>query len=68
MDGYWVCSKCLTPTAEPTTHLHCPDCEDKVKDLEKKLKIAVNGLKRVRKIAFPRPKVTDMINRYLKRL
>ncbi len=68
MDGYWICSKCQVPTTNPTTHLFCPDCEKTVKDLERKLEIAINGLKRVKKIAFPRPKVTDMIDRYLKRL
>lgn len=68
MDGYWVCSRCQAPTTKPTTHLLCPKCEDMVKDLEEKVTAAVNGLKRIKKIAYPRPEVTDIIDKLLKRL
>jgi uncharacterized Zn finger protein (UPF0148 family) len=68
MDGYWICSECQAPTTKPTTHLLCPECEDTVKDLEKKVTAAVSGLKRIKKIAYPRPEVTDIIDKLLKRL
>ncbi len=68
MDGYWVCSKCQAPTTQPTTHLLCPGCDKLAKSLEKKVKAAVAGLKRIKKIAFPRPEVADMIDKLLKRL
>jgi uncharacterized Zn finger protein (UPF0148 family) len=66
MDGYWVCSGCQAPTTKPTTHLFCPDCDKIVKSLEKKVKAAVAGLKRIKKIAYPRPEATDMIDKLLK--
>lgn len=68
MDGLWYCDKCGEVTGDPYNYRFCSVCDNVVKDLEKKLEIAINGLKRVKRIAFPRPKVTDMIDRYLKRL
>ena len=68
MEGYWICSQCQAPTTQPATHLLCPGCEDKTKDLEKKLGQARGALKRLKKIAYPRPEATDIIDKVLKRL
>lgn len=68
MDGFWYCNRCGNATQDPHSHTFCGKCDKVVKSLEKKVKAAVAGLKRIKKIAFPRPEVTDMIDKLLKRL
>ena len=68
MDGFWYCTSCGDPTQDPHSHTLCEKCDNVVKSLEKKVKAAVAGLKRIKKIAYPRPDATDMIDKLLKRL
>ena len=68
MEGFWYCDKCGDPTGDPHTSTLCWKCDKIAKSLEKKVKAAVAGLKRIKKIAYPRPQVTDMIDKLLKRL
>lgn len=68
MDGFWYCNRCGDATQDPHSHTFCEKCDKVVKSLEKKVKAAVAGLKRIKKIAYPRPEATDMIDKLLKRL
>lgn len=68
MDGLWFCEECESPTSSPKTRRLCAECDKEVKSLGWKLGQAKGALKRIKKIAYPRPEVTDIIDKVLKRL
>lgn len=68
MDGFWYCTGCGNPTQDPRSHTLCESCDKDVKSLKWKLGQARGALKRLKKIAYPRPLVTDIIDKVLKKL